>query len=54
MKKQKFPPGWNEARVRQVIEHYETQSDDERAAEIEAAYEDRDSTLMVWFLKFAP
>ena len=30
----KFPPGWDEARVRRVLEHYEGQS----AAEDEAAF----------------
>ena len=43
----KFPPGWDEERVRGVIDHYEGQSDDELAAEIEAAFEDRSQTVMV-------
>ena len=43
----RFPPGWDEERVRDVIEHYEGQSDDELAAEIEAAFEDRSQTVMV-------
>ena len=30
MKKQnKFPPGWDEARVRRVLEHYESQTDED-------------------------
>jgi hypothetical protein len=33
MKKQKFPPGWNEQRVREVIAHYENQTEEEQAAE---------------------
>jgi hypothetical protein len=32
----KYPRGWNEARIRRVIEHYESQTDEETAAEIEA------------------
>lgn len=32
-----FPDGWNEARIRRVIEHYENQTDDEAVAEDEAA-----------------
>jgi hypothetical protein len=36
MKKQKFPPGWDEKRVREVIAHYENQPEDEEFAEIEA------------------
>ncbi len=46
MKKQKFPPGWNAKRVREVIAHYESQSEDEEAAEIEAALNAKDVTLM--------
>lgn len=36
MTNEKYPPGWNEARVRRVLEYYESQSDEEAAAEIEA------------------
>jgi hypothetical protein len=45
-KDQKFPAGWDEARVRSVIEHYENQTDDEQFAEIEAAREATDITIM--------
>lgn len=31
-----FPPGWDEQRVRKVIEHYDNQTDEEAAAELEA------------------
>ncbi len=34
-----YPPGWDEQRVREVLEHYENQSDDEAVAEDEAAWE---------------
>ena len=37
MSRGKYPPGWNEARVRRVLEFYETQSDADAAAEISAA-----------------
>ena len=43
----RFPPGWDEERVRAVIEHYDGQTDDELAAEIEAAFEDESHTVMV-------
>jgi len=46
MKRSNFPPGWDEQRVRRVIEHYELQSEDEAVAEDEAAYEDASCTLM--------
>jgi len=37
MKRASFPEGWNEERVRRVLEHYERQSDEEAVAEDEAA-----------------
>ena len=35
--RQEFPPGWNEKKVRAVIAHYDQQTEDEAAAEIETA-----------------
>ena len=46
MKSSNFPPGWDEQRVRKVIDHYERQSEDEAVAEDEAAYEDASCMLM--------
>ena len=47
MKKQrKFPLGWNEARVRRVLKHYETQTDEEAAAEDEASFRTPTHTAM--------
>jgi hypothetical protein len=46
MKKQKFPPGWDAKRVKEVIAHYESQTDDEEHAEIEAALKAENITLM--------
>ena len=46
MSKQKFPPGWDEERIRQVIAHYESQTEDEQFAEIEAAREAAGVTMM--------
>lgn len=46
MKQAKYPPGWDEERVRRVLEHYETQSDEEAVAEDEAAYETTTHTAM--------
>jgi type II secretory pathway component PulC len=42
----KFPEGWSEARVKRVLEHYETQSEEQAVAEDEAAIEQKDQTLM--------
>jgi hypothetical protein len=38
MTKQKYPRGWNEDRVRRVLDYYESQSDEEAAAEIEVGF----------------
>jgi hypothetical protein len=46
MKRASFPEGWNEERVRRVLEHYEKQSDEEAVAEDEAAYESITHTAM--------
>ena len=32
MNQNRFPQGWDEARVKRVLEHYESQSDDEAIA----------------------
>lgn len=46
MKETRFPPGWDEDRVRRILEHYEKQSDEEAVAEDEAAYESTSHTTM--------
>jgi hypothetical protein len=46
MKKNKFPKGWDEERVKRVLSHYEKQTEDEAVAEDEAAYETRTQTAM--------
>ncbi|MGB8217753.1 MAG: hypothetical protein WCE94_10680 [Candidatus Methanoperedens sp.] len=46
MKKNKFPKGWDEERVKKVLSHYEKQTEDEAVAEDEAAYEARTQTAM--------
>ncbi len=46
MTEPRFPPGWDEQRVRRVLEHYEQQSEDEAVAEDEAAFEDRTQAVM--------
>lgn len=38
MKNSTFPPGWDEAKVRRVLDHYERQSEDEAVTEDEAAF----------------
>lgn len=44
--RQEFPPGWNEKKVHAVIAHYDQQTEDEAAAEIERAPEVTGETWM--------
>ena len=46
MRQDKFPPGWDEERVRKVLSHYEEQTEDEAVAEDEAAFADSTQTVM--------
>lgn len=46
MKPSRYPTGWDEARVRRVLEHYEGQSPEEAVAEDEAAFESTTHTAM--------
>jgi len=46
MKRNKFPIGWDEERVRRILAHYEEQMEEEAVAEDEAAFEDQTQTLM--------
>lgn len=46
MKQSKFSPGWDEQRVRRVLEHYEQRTDDQANAEDEAAFEDTTQAVM--------
>jgi hypothetical protein len=54
MSQTKFPPGWDEERVRRVLEHYEKQSDEEAVAEDEAAYESTTDTTMAVPIDLVP
>lgn len=42
----KFPKGWDENRVAAVLDHYESQTEDEAVAEDEAAYDQDGQTIM--------
>ncbi len=46
MSEERFPAGWDESRVQQVLDHYETQSDEEAVAEDEAAFENTTHTAI--------
>jgi hypothetical protein len=54
MKRNRFPPGWNEARVQRLLAHYERQSDAEAVAEDEAGYRSTTSTAMKIPVKLVP
>jgi hypothetical protein len=46
MRQSRFPIGWDEEKVRRVLEHYEQQTEEEAVAEDEAAGERPTQTLM--------
>jgi hypothetical protein len=46
MKKNKFPKGWNEEKVRKVISLYEQQTEEEAVAEDEAAFSGKSETVI--------
>lgn len=46
MRQSRFPVGWDKARVRRVLEHYEQQTEDEAVAEDEATLEDPTQAVM--------
>jgi len=53
-KRNRFPPGWNDARVQRVLDHYDAQSDVEAVAEDEAAYRSTTTTVMKIPVKLVP
>lgn len=46
-KKQVFPHGWDEKRVKEVIAYYDNQTEDEEAAEYEAAMKIEGKSVML-------
>ena len=54
MKQNKYPAGWNERKVRRVLKHYESQTENEAIAEDEAAFDLKDQTVMVVPKKLVP
>jgi hypothetical protein len=47
MKQPEFPEGWDEERVRRVLEHFEIQLDEEAVTEDEAAYESTHTAMEI-------
>lgn len=54
MKKNQFPKGWDENRVRKVIDHYEKQTENEALSEDEAAWKKRTETFIEVPIKLLP
>ena len=46
MNQSKFPPGWDEERVRRVLAHYEERTEEEALAGDETAFENQTQTVM--------
>lgn len=46
MNQSKFPPGWDEDRVRKVLAFYQEQTEEEAVAEDEAAFENQNQTVI--------
>ena len=47
MKQGRFPKGWDEAKVRQVLATYEAQTEEEAVAEDEAGVESSETVMRV-------
>ena len=52
--KQRFPRGWNEKRVREVIAYYDKQTEDEELAEYQAAMQVNGKSMMLVPTKLVP
>ena len=46
IKKSRFPKGWDEDRVKRVLDHYENLTEDEAVAEDEAVWENSSHTFI--------
>ena len=52
--RQKYPHGWDEARIKKVLDYYENQTDEEAAAEIEEAMNSPHLTAMMIPVSLVP
>jgi hypothetical protein len=50
----RFPKGWNQKRVRALLDHYENQTDEQAAREDDAAYEDPRFTMLAVPIELVP
>ena len=49
-----FPPDWDDDRVREVLDYYESQTDEEAAVEDDQAFEDSTQTTMEVPIELVP
>ena len=54
MSDQKLPQGWDETRIRRVLDHYESQTDNAGAAEDREAFESTTHTAMKLPVELVP
>lgn len=54
MSDNKFPAGWDDRRVKNLLGHYESQSEEDAIAEDTAAYESTTHTMMSVPIAMAP
>ena len=54
MEKNSFPAGWDEEKIKKVVKHYETQSDEDAAVEDDAAFHGAENTVMEIPKKLVP
>lgn len=54
MKEKKFPPGWDEERIKRVLAHYEEQTEEEAVIEDELVLEDQNQAVMEIPLALVP
>ena len=50
----KYPKGWNAKQIKDLAEHYESQSEDEAVSEDEAAYRSTRLTMMAVPVSLVP
>jgi hypothetical protein len=46
MKKNKFPKGWDEGKIKKILAHYEKQTEKQALDEDEAAYKDKTQSII--------
>lgn len=54
MKKTTLPKGWDDKRIRNVLSHYEAQTEEDAVVEDEAAFKDKSRTTMKVPVRLVP